>query len=252
MSRARRTRSAVRCRIASSTPSGGDARKSRYTSVAAARATAATCSSRSVRRASSSGSVTPSLPMTHGSVAPCMSSVPTATRNAIAWISGRPGNGEPSGSVAEIAAAAASVTTPRMPVHEPRRPGGGRADEAPHPDPREDEQRPDGHDGREHGRGEGGGDHEQHTEPQDGHQQTHERRERERERRRVDQRRDEDREDDVRLQLEPRGARDEGRGAGQDGDHERRLQLSPTGVCGHHDRAEHDQDELDAVHARGP
>ena len=56
--------------------------------------------------------------MTQGSVAPCTSSVPTATRNAIAWISGRPGNGEPSGSVAGIAAAAASVTTPRMPVHE--------------------------------------------------------------------------------------------------------------------------------------
>jgi hypothetical protein len=106
--------------------------------------------------------------------------------------------------------------------------------------------------GRHRGRGEGGGDHEQHTEPQDRHQQAHERRERERERRRVDQRRDEDREDDVRLQLEPRGAWDERRGAGQNGDHERRLQLSPTGVCGHHDRAEHDQDELDAVHARGP
>ena len=38
----------------------------------------------------------------------------------------------------------------------------------------------------------------------------------------------------------------------QDGDHERRLQLSPARVGGHHDRAEHDQDELDAVHARGP
>jgi hypothetical protein len=96
------------------------------------------------------------------------------------------------------------------------------------------------------------GGHEQHPEPQDRRQEPHERRERERQRRRVDERRDEDRQDDVRLQFEPRGAGDERRRERQNGDHERRLQLPTARVRGHHDRAEHDEDELHAVHPRRP
>lgn len=79
---------------------------------AACCATSLAASSSAWSRAASAGSCTLSQRISGGNVRPWTSTVPTATVNANSWISGRPG--VPNGT----AEAAASVTTPRIPVHD--------------------------------------------------------------------------------------------------------------------------------------
>jgi hypothetical protein len=65
---------------------------------------------------SSRFSFTPSRRTNHGSVSPCNTSVDRITQKLKKMIRSRPGNGRPSANVSGSASAAASDTTPRIPL----------------------------------------------------------------------------------------------------------------------------------------
>ena len=105
----------IRCAVSSRTHSSASSSASRSTAASAARIRASD-SSRSASLSDSS----PSILITPGRDSPCTTRVKRITQKARKMIRLRPGNGSPASVSCGTASAAASVTAPRMPIHEIR------------------------------------------------------------------------------------------------------------------------------------